>query len=57
MELFFFYKSFSITAKESLLFNIADLLNYYAYSAGNEYRGKNLMHRLMLEGRLHLVEL
>lgn len=57
VELFFFYKSFSITAKESLLFNIADLLNYYAYSAGNEYRGKNLMHRLMLEGRLHLVEL
>lgn len=57
VELVFFYKSYCETAREELLLNISRLLDSYGASMDNRDHGKNLMHRLILEGRLSVVEL
>ena len=57
VELVFFYKSYCETAREELLLNISRLLDSYGASMDNRDHGKNLMHRLFLEGRLSVVEL
>lgn len=57
VELVFFYKPYCETAREELLLNISKLLDSYGASMDNRDHGKNLMHRLILEGRLSVVEL
>ena len=57
VELVLFYKSYCETAREELLLNISRLLDSYGASMNNRDHGKNLMHRLILEGRLSVVEL
>lgn len=57
VELVLFYKSYCETAREELLLNISRLLDSYGASMNNRDHGKNLMRRLILEGRLSVVEL
>lgn len=57
VELVLFFKSYCETAREELLLNISRLLDSYGASMNSRDHGKNLMHRLILEGRLSVVEL
>ena len=54
VKLYFLYREFKETAREELLLSIANLLNAYGASMDNKDHGKNLMHKLLLEGRLIL---
>lgn len=54
VKLYFLYREFKPEAREDLLLNVANLLNAYGASMDNRNHGKNLMHKLLLEGRLVL---
>lgn len=52
IKLTFFYKNFCSTAKKEMIKNISDLMKRYGESFDNHAKGKNLMHKLLLEKRL-----
>ena len=54
VKLYFLYREFKPEAREELLLSVANLLNAYGTSMDNRNHGKNLMHKLLLEGRLVL---
>lgn len=57
IKLTFFYKNFCSTAKKEMIKNISDLMKRYGESFDNHAKGKNLMHKLLLEKRLAVREI
>ena len=53
----FFYSDYSETAKEEMYQRFLGLLSAYGETMDNEDHGKNLIHKLILEGRLSIVEI
>ena len=57
VKLIFFYSNYSETAKEETYQRVLGLLSAYGETMDNEDHGKNLIHKLILEGRLSIVEI
>lgn len=57
VRLLFFYSDYSVTAREETYQRVLNLLSAYGETMDNEDHGKNLIHKLILEGRLSIVRL
>ena len=57
VRLLFFYSDYSVTAREETYQRVLNLLSAYGETMDNEDHGKNLVHKLILEGRLSIVRL
>lgn len=57
----FYYRTYGQKNEEQVkqeqVRSITGLLTRYSKTLDNEYRGKNLMHRLLLENRLKIIKL
>lgn len=56
-RLYFFFMPFASWARKELMNNIVSLLDAYGKTMDNKDHGKNLLHKLLLEGRLIIKEL
>jgi len=56
-RLYFFYNNYAPSVREDYLDKIVKLLDAYGATLDNRDHGKNLMHKLLLEGRLVVEEL
>ena len=52
----FKYSIYNKNAKDKMYKAVTTLINDYGSTMGNKYQGKNLLHKLLLEGRIRLVE-
>lgn len=57
VRLLFFYGDYSVMAREETYQRVLNLLSAYGETMDNEDHGKNLIHKLILEGRLSIVRL
>ena len=57
VQLLFFYPSDRPIERNHLFLRVSDLLNTYGNTMIDQKRGQNLLHKLILENRLHIVEL
>lgn len=57
VRLLFFYSDYSVMAREETYQRVLNLLSAYGETMDNEDHGKNLIHKLILEGRLSIVRL
>ncbi len=57
VRLLFFHGDYSITARAETYQRVLNLLSAYGETMDNEDHGKNLIHKLILEGRLSIVRL
>ncbi len=56
-QLVFFYRPYKPNARQSLVDSVMNLLNTYGDTLENKDHGKNLVHKLLLEGRLSIREI
>lgn len=57
VRLYFFFSNHRGGVEEEMFMRITRLLNSYGETMENKDHGKNLMHKLLLEGRLAVVEI
>ena len=57
VKLYFFYSNYCDTARDDMFHRVTALLSAYGETMDNKDHGKNLIHKLILEGRLAIVEI
>ena len=57
VKLYFFYSNYCDTARGNMFHRVTTLLSAYGETMDNKDYGKNLIHKLILEGRLAIVEI
>ena len=57
IELKFLYYNYSDEAKDNIHTSVMNLINTYGKSLDNKDKGSNLLHKLLLESRIKIVEI
>ena len=57
INLKFLYYDYSVDSKEKMHASVMNLINTYGKSLDNKDKGSNLLHKLLLESRIKILEL
>ena len=57
IKLKFLYYNYSDKAKDNIHTSVMKLINTYGKSLDNKDKGSNLLHKLLLESRIKIVEI